>query len=388
LAHEIHKVRVRTALKPRKEPYWGPSVADDLAVGFRKVDDATGYWIARWRVADPLPGQRRYEEDPLGLVTAENDYEVARTAALKWRQNKVAGVSTDGFTLADACREYVEDRRREKGEGTAHDADKRFERTIYEKPIGATQLAKIRTPTIRKWRDGLGLSKPSTDRTVASVKAAIHLAISNRRVSPGVAQEWADVTPYGARAGKRRDLYLDLEQRKALLKATTGAIGDLMEGVALTGARPGELVNALRSQFDKRTGTMTFIGKTGRRDVPLSPAAIELFTRLAHSKLPTARLFVRDDGKPWAHSDWDELVRAAADAAQIEQPDDKPPKKLPKGVCLYTLRHSFITQAITSGMTTLDVARLVGTSVVMIEKHYGHLVASAARERLAGVVML
>jgi hypothetical protein len=39
-------------------------------------------------------------------------------------------------------------------------------------------------------------------------------------------------------------------------------------------------------------------------------------------------------------------------------------------------------------MTTLDVARLVGTSIMMIEKAYGHLVASAARERLAKVEML
>jgi site-specific recombinase XerD len=86
---------------------------------------------------------------------------------------------------------------------------------------------------------------------------------------------------------------------------------------------------------------------------------------------------VRDDGKPWAHSDWDELVRAAATEAA-----------LPAGVCLYTLRHSFITTALIAGMSTLDVARLVGTSVMMIEKHYGHLVASAARDRLAKVDLL
>ena len=67
---------------------------------------------------------------------------------------------------------------------------------------------------------------------------------------------------------------------------------------------------------------------------------------------------MRDDGKPWAHSDWDELVREAADAA-----------KLPKKTCLYTLRHSFITQALVGGMPTLEVARLVGTDVSMIEKH-------------------
>ena len=118
---------------------------------------------------------------------------------------------------------------------------------------------------------------------------------------------------------------------------------------------------------------MTFVGKTGTRTVPLEPPALALFKRLARNKLPAARLHARDDAKPCAHSDWDELVREAAAAA-----------RLPSGTCLYTLRHSFITQALTDGMATLDVARLVGTSIGMIEKHYGHLVASAARERLAG----
>ena len=123
--------------------------------------------------------------------------------------------------------------------------------------------------------------------------------------------------------------------------------------------------------------TITLMGKVGTRSIPLPAPALKLFTSLAKAKLPGARLFMRDDGRPWAHSDWDELVREAAQLAG-----------LPEGVCLYTLRHSFITQAITDGLTTLDVARLCGTSVGMIEKHYGHLVASAARERLQKVRML
>jgi hypothetical protein len=34
----------------------------DLTVGLRKVDAMRGFWIARWRRSDPLPGQLRYEE--------------------------------------------------------------------------------------------------------------------------------------------------------------------------------------------------------------------------------------------------------------------------------------------------------------------------------------
>ncbi|MGB7216518.1 MAG: tyrosine-type recombinase/integrase, partial [Gammaproteobacteria bacterium] len=159
--------------------------------------------------------------------------------------------------------------------------------------------------------------------------------------------------------------------------AAEGAVRYLIEAEMLTGARPGELVSMRRSQFDARTQTATFRGKTGSRSVPLSPAAVALFERLAKGKLPNAYLLTRDDGKPWGHSDWDEHVRAAAAKA-----------KLPKGVTLYVLRHSWITEALRSGMSTLDVARLTGTSLPMIEQHYGHLVVDAARERLRDVVLI
>jgi integrase len=145
----------------------------------------------------------------------------------------------------------------------------------------------------------------------------------------------------------------------------------------LTGARAGELVSARRSAFDTRTKSITLTGKTGTRQIPLSPNAVTLFERLAKGKLPAAFLLTRDDGKPWAHSDWDELVRDAAKAAG-----------LPVGTCLYTLRHSWITAALTEGMSALMVAKLVGTSLAMIDRNYGHLAQGAARERLAKVVMV
>ncbi len=50
--------------------------------------------------------------------------------------------------------------------------------------------------------------------------------------------------------------------------------------------------------------------KRFERTVPLPSAAVALFDRLAQGKRPGDLLFTRDDGKPWAHSDWDGLVRA------------------------------------------------------------------------------
>lgn len=381
MAHEIHKIRVRAKLPPRKEPYWGPNVGDDVCVGFRKANPDTGYWIARWRRSNPLPGQRRYEEDPLGLVTDANDYEAARAAAINWRNNKDAGITDEGYTCGMACREYVEDRRREKGEDTAHDAQKRFERTVYGKQIEHRLVSKLRAPDLKAWRDGLGLSKSSAYRTLTAFKAALNLAVQNDH-APAVLREVCRKVKGQAGTGQRRDVFLDRAQRKALLERTQGALRDLIEGAALTGARAGELTKATRRQFDARTGSMTFFSSKGHdgpraRTVPLSPGALGLFERLSSSKLPAANLFIRDDGRPWAHSDWDELV---AEAAQLA--------RLPPSVCLYTFRHSFITEMLMGGMPTLEVARMVGTSVAMIEKHYGHLVAKSARERLAAVQIL
>jgi integrase len=365
-SHQLHKSSVRRALVPKREPYWGPPLAQGRHVGYRKISTDTGRWIARWM---DEAGDQKYHA--LGLASDQFGFDQAKTVALAWFKLKEAGVSSIVTTVADACREYVIDRRREKGEATAHDADMRFERTVYDNSLGDIPLAKLRTAHLKAWREGLKLAPASSNRTLVCLKAALNLSVANRQVSPGQAIEWRSVKPLKG-AGRRRDLFLDLGQRRALLGACEGAIRDLIEAVMVTGARAGELTHATRRQFDSRTGSITLTGKTGTRTIPLSPPAVTLFTRLAKSKLPAALLLVRDDGKPWAHSDWDELVRGAAPVA-----------KLPAGVCLYTLRHSFITTALTAGMTTLDVARLAGTSLQMIEKHYGHLVSSAARERLA-----
>ena len=103
---------------------------------------------------------------------------------------------------------------------------------------------------------------------------------------------------------------------------------------------------------------MTFSGKTGGRTVPISDSAVVLFKRLSKDKLPAAPMFSMDDGEPWKHSTW--WAEAVRDAAERAEP--------PKGVSLYVSRHSFITEALRGGMATLDVARLTGTSLQMIQR--------------------
>jgi integrase len=285
-------------------------------------------------------------------------------------------LAEDGYSVEAACRDYVEDRRREKNEACAHDADKRFERTVYGTAFGTVPLARLVSLEIKSWRQGTGLSKSSQNRTMTALRAALNLAVQNRRVAADRRIEWTSVRQHHG-VTQRRTLFLDVEERRLLIRHAAGAVADLMAAMALTGARPGDLRSVRRSHYDARTKSVTFAAKSASRTVPLPNAAVALFDRLAQGKRPSDLLFTRDDGKPWAHSDWDELVRAAAQRAG-----------LPAGVCLYSLRHAFITQSLMDGMSTLEVARITGTSLAMIERHYGHLVMNAARERLERVNLL
>jgi site-specific recombinase XerD len=69
-------------------------------------------------------------------------------------------------------------------------------------------------------------------------------------------------------------------------------------------------------------------------------------------------------------------VKTAAEAAE-----------LPIGATAYTLRHSTISDLVHDGLDLLTVAQISGTSVRMIEQHYGHLRGDVAASALAKLVL-
>jgi site-specific recombinase XerD len=84
----------------------------------------------------------------------------------------------------------------------------------------------------------------------------------------------------------------------------------------------------------------------------------------------------RADGKSWDKDAWKWPVKAAAAAA-----------KLPVGTTAYTLRHSVISDLVHDGLDLLTVAQISGTSVAMIERHYGHLRSDVAAGALAKLAL-
>ena len=368
--YAIRRVGVRAELVARNEPYWGPPLEVNCHLGFRKIDAERGSWIARVK----KDGQRSYKA--LGSDSATFSFKQAKEKAEKWFADLEQGLVGEDVTVKSALELYVKHLRDQKKKPlAAHDAECSFKRSIYETPLAKVLLANLRKHHFQSWLDSLKLNPSTLKRAITPVRAALNLAVRKDRVSAALKQTWTGVELPEIPDG-RRTLFLDLAQRRALLAAASGPVRDLIEGVMVTGARAGELVNATCGQFDARHGMMVFKGKTGPRTVPLMPAALALFKRLAKDKLPLAYLFTRNGGQKWQHSGWDELVRDAADKAG-----------LPKGTCLYVLRHSWITEAIAGGLSILEVARMTGTSVMMIEKHYGHFQPAVALERLSKVTM-
>jgi integrase len=395
MADNINTKSARANLAPQREPYW-ERVRTGVHVGFRKLEKGDGTWIARFIRPSSVPG-KKYEKlyQSFGVLP-DGDlrygaFDAAVELTKKWVDGIEHGVSHKPVTVKEACENYVKNQRTQKSKASSSDAEGRFKRLVYGKPIGSIQLSKLRAEDVRKWRDAqvtdeddaedddvVRRSKDTANRNLNAIKAALNLALKDRAVSSDIG--WKSITAFKG-VGRRRDVALDFAQRKALIENCPNDLSLLVKAMLLTGARPGELAKLTVADFNKKDGSIrinsTSHGKTGFREASLSTAARQFFTEQAKGKLPAAVLLPRSDGTQWNKDSWKDLFKEAVKAA-----------KLPEKTVMYSLRHTAISEMVMSGMDSLMVARLAGTSVTMIDKHYGHLRHDVTRARLDAVQML
>lgn len=374
MATDLKSKTTRDKLAPRREPYWH-RVEAGLFVGYRRPETGTGTWIARRRADN---GKQQYRA--LGTLDSLDE---AVKATKEWGTGVEGGASHRAVTVEQACRAYVAHQTTHKSKSSASDAAGRFSRLVYGKPLGALNLDKLRTTQVKAWlddmlddegdEDDLRRSKDSANRNLNALKAALNLALRDRLVASDAG--WKTVAPY-PKAGKRRERFLDLTERTALLSQCPADLRALVTALLLTGARPGEIANANTGDLDTSQGTMRLSGKTGPRVVTLSTQALEFLKAQSASKLPTAPLMSDSFGNRWNKDSWKKRFKDAVRAA-----------KLPDDVVLYTVRHTAISELIAGGMDSFLVAKLAGTSTAMIDKHYGHLRHEQTRAKLDAVAM-
>jgi integrase len=138
---------------------------------------------------------------------------------------------------------------------------------------------------------------------------------------------------------------------------------------AATGLRPLEWARAERRDVDKARRVLTVRGtKTSGswREVPLTGRALAAFERLP-ARLDTPLLFPAPEGGPLNLNNFRRRIWGpAVEASGIATP-----------ARIYDLRSTFASSALAAGVTVFELAKVMGTSVAMIERHYGTLIGGA-----------
>ncbi len=274
-------------------------------------------------------------------------------------------------TLRERLGATPEGRRRSRGYQTAVEAFGRF--TLAELEPMAVEIAVWQATLPPGYRYAI----------MRSLRQVLEAAVRWRIIGQNPARA-AGMNPQ-----PRRDEVAFFESLAAVDKLAV-ELGPVFGPIAVfgveTGLRPSEWAALERRHVDRRTrvvqvrrsvvdGRLKEYGKTARsrRDVPLTGRAIvalnSLPTRIERSLLfPAARGgFIDLDN--WRRRDW----HPALDAAGLDT-----------RLTPYSMRHTYASFALDAGVTLFELARLMGTSVKVIDDTYGHLVrGSFDRVRLA-----
>jgi len=370
----LNRVDQRSRLPIRRDPYW-QRITTGQYLGFRRISrDTPGTWLARFYDG------RRYHSHPLGdfsNLPEKDRFDSAMAAALPWFRHKSAGGLSGDLTVISACATYVDYLKIERSADAARDAKGRFKRLIDSSPLGSVKLGKLTPRHIAEWKKVYlesQCAKASFNRNATALRAALNLAHQRQEVLSDFA--WREELRPLKNATRRRKQYLSPAERRALIESAAAEVRPFLKALTLIPVRPGDIAKLRVGDLDLSARTLRIpAGKTGARDIPLSSKALAHFSGCARGKHPSAWLVGRSHGGPWSRFAWRDQIREAVKIA-----------KLPRTTVAYTLRHSTITDLVTDGLDLFTVAQISGTSIAMIEAHYGHLQqehARAALERLS-----
>jgi integrase len=165
------------------------------------------------------------------------------------------------------------------------------------------------------------------------------------------------------------------DELEALARRLGPRHGPMVLFAAATGLRPGEWL-ALEHRDVDREAQVVYVRRTLRngriktpktkaslRAVPLQTIALAALDEL---RLPDPELPLLFPSAGGGH----------IDLHNFRNRNWKPAQKA-AGITplrrVYDLRHTFATFALRAGISTFDLSRYMGTSLAMIDRHYGHL---------------
>ena len=387
---DITTVKGRSSLPPRREPYWF-RVSKGCHIGYRKLtNEKIGSWIARY--TSPTEGRSFLPLGQFECTRNANRFDAAKNFAQEWFDIIEQTGSPLQRTVSDACKQYVQSLKNKGSEEKAiADVQHRIERDVISDVTFASKpLASLTKPDFDKWRESIQYKSKASNNTLLKkasstinrdmtvLRAAMNLAFENQWVTKNT---WrASLKPISVRQDPTveqcRMEYLTVAERRSIVEAVSPELAYFIKVLCLVPVRPGALAKLKVGDYDRRQRQLTIPSdKANPRSIHVSQTLDSLLRQVMKGKLPSAPLICTPDGGHWNKDKWKGPFKNAINSLD-----------LPKQTVMYTIRHSVITDLIAKGIPVLTVAQLAGTSIKMIEKHYGKLLKAdsiSALESLA-----
>jgi integrase len=222
---------------------------------------------------------------------------------------------------------------------------------------------------VQRWLDGKEWN-PTTRRIAAkTIKVAFNWAVRQGLISS------SPLAGLRLPAGLSRDVLVSPEQWAQIMEEADGDFRDLLIVLRETGCRPQEvrIFEAVHVRNDHLIlAKLDSKGKRYNRVVWLTPTAQAIIQRQVE-KYPEGKLFRNNYGRPWTGKLLTVRCREIA-------------KKLQFKFYAYSLRHTYITEALERGVDPVTLAVLVGhRDTTMICRVYQHLTRKPDHLRAAAM---
>ena len=234
---------------------------------------------------------------------------------------------------------------------------------------GTMAASELKVHHVTDWLRGQSTWNATTcSDAAASVKRIFKWAVDEGRI---------ETNPIGrlrVERGSPRDHVVSADEYRAMIagvwkqkyaRRSVASFRPILIALRLSGCRPSE-ISTLQIE-DCGDGTWTIRKHKNRkkkrrpRVVYLSPC-LQTLTRIAARGRESGPLFLADKDRGWKYSDMRLRFQRLRNKAKLS----------PKCV-LYSFRHTWITEALVADVSAAAVAEMTGTSIEMIDRHYGHL---------------
>jgi hypothetical protein len=235
--------------------------------------------------------------------------------------------------------------------------------------FGGLRFSQFKRSHIKKWLDAHpGWKSSGTKRkAVGVISEMFQLAVEDDLIPQNPA------TCYGISSTSREIMVWAPHQVDIARRYASPRFFDFFEAVLATGARPGEIAAFAPSQHYQELNAEPFAvlssgewkngRKTGqRRYIPL-PNWLAGRAWQHKTRCKAGPLFTTQKRNRWTYNSWSAAIKRMRERAE------RAGEPLPH-VRFYDLRSTFITNALLDGFPIEWVAKAVGSSARVIEKHY------------------